>query len=361
METSCACARGVYKCSHACALYMFAIFNFGRTDEACKWKRRKTQDGEKLLASEMYPRVRPEIPRPSQDSKQEFLHAAASLNLNGLNWGNVDVRKDEENNNTIPQVFSILNSSQFIATPDPLKAEVFKSKITLTRDEIESFAEATKGQRTNPLWMHSRRGRLTASNFGPALRAKCAGKTIMKKVTADFKGMAGVKSLQWGLDHEQDGFEAASATAKALFRISDDEVNVTETGLWLTESGVLGASPDGLIGTDGILEIKCPWSLRNCTSIKNEMKSDFYLEVSDNGDLHLKKNHDYWHQVQGQMYVCQKSFCLFYVWTPNDCAIDLIKKDPEWANNLEKLESFYFKEIFPKLMKQGKYLKLFNK
>ena len=340
VETSCACAIGVYKCSHACALYMFAIFNLGRTDEACKWKRRKTQDEEKLLARDMYPRVRPELTRPSQESKANFLDAAATLNLNGLNWGDIEISKDEENNNTIPQVFSIINSGQFISTPDPLKIEIFKTQITCTREEIEALAEATKGQRTNPLWMQSRRGRLTASNFGPALRAKRAGKTIMKKVTADFKGMAGIKSLQWGLDHEQDGFQAASVTAKALFSDTDD-VSVTETGLWLTESGILGASPDGLIGANGILEIKCPCSLRKCTSIKNDMKADFYMELIDGQHLQLKKNHDYWHQVQGQMYVCQKSFCLFYVWTPNDYAIDLILKDPEWVNNMEKLESFY--------------------
>lgn len=33
---------------------------------------------------------------------------------------------------------------------------------------------------------------------------------------------------------------------------------VEETGLWLYSSGVLGASPDGLINDGKILEVKCP-------------------------------------------------------------------------------------------------------
>lgn len=28
---------------------------------------------------------------------------------------------------------------------------------------------------------------------------------------------------------------------------------------------MLGASPDGLVGDDGIIEVKCPYTKRNCS------------------------------------------------------------------------------------------------
>ena len=34
-----------------------------------------------------------------------------------------------------------------------------------------------------------------------------------------------------------------------------------QTGVWLHESGVLGASPDGLVGDDAVLECKCPYKI----------------------------------------------------------------------------------------------------
>jgi len=38
---------------------------------------------------------------------------------------------------------------------------------------------------------------------------------------------------------------------------------VTTTGLWVHESGVLGASPDGLVGFDEAVDVKSPYTWRN--------------------------------------------------------------------------------------------------
>jgi len=38
---------------------------------------------------------------------------------------------------------------------------------------------------------------------------------------------------------------------------------VVATSLWLSNSGLLGASPDGLVGSNYTVEIKYPWKYRN--------------------------------------------------------------------------------------------------
>lgn len=60
----------------------------------------------------------------------------------------------------------------------------------------------------------------------------------------------------------------------------------------------LGASPDGLLGEDTIIEIKCPYSSRK--SLINEITVPYLYY--NNGELALKKNHPYYAQVQGQLY-----------------------------------------------------------
>ena len=43
------------------------------------------------------------------------------------------------------------------------------------------------------------------------------------------------------------------------------QMQVHESGLWLSQSGLLGASPDGLVGSSAVLEVKCPHGAREMT------------------------------------------------------------------------------------------------
>ena len=62
---------------------------------------------------------------------------------------------------------------------------------------------------------------------------------------------------------------------------------VEQVGFCLRDDGRIGCSPDGLIGEDGGLEIKCPMAHTHVA----------YL-------LRGECPHDYYPQVQGAMYVC---------------------------------------------------------
>lgn len=77
----------------------------------------------------------------------------------------------------------------------------------------------------------------------------------------------------------------------------------------------LAASPDGLVGDDSIIEIKCPFSIKDFTPMEayNEKKLKF-MEIQSN-NLILKKTHIYYYQVQGQLHITNRQFCYFIVWT----------------------------------------------
>lgn len=79
----------------------------------------------------------------------------------------------------------------------------------------------------------------------------------------------------------------------------------------------MACSPDGLVGENDIIEIKCPYNIKDMTPeegvIANKIK---YLKYDQEGNIKLKKNDNYYYQVQGQLKVANKHSCYFIVWTP---------------------------------------------
>ena len=78
-----------------------------------------------------------------------------------------------------------------------------------------------------------------------------------KKITPVFvtslceaKDLSGVKAIQYGIQNEENGINAFE---------EESGMEVIQSGLWLSESGVLGATPDGLVGETDLVEVKCPY------------------------------------------------------------------------------------------------------
>jgi len=99
----------------------------------------------------------------------------------------------------------------------------------------------------------------------------------------------------------------------------NQRVNISECGLVLSfEETYIGASPDGLVtcGSDidpYLIEVKCPYRLRNATVMQAFTGKDFCCYVDANNNIQLKNNHSYYTQVQGQMGVCNKDFVIYTV------------------------------------------------
>jgi hypothetical protein len=107
-------------------------------------------------------------------------------------------------------------------------------------------------------WLESRLGRPTASNFGKLITPTGKPSTsaqgyidelIAQRITGEIPEFFKSEAMQRGNDLEP--------AAKALYEFTHD-VEVLEVGLCLHDQYECGASPDGLVGLDGGLEIKCP-------------------------------------------------------------------------------------------------------
>ena len=114
----------------------------------------------------------------------------------------------------------------------------------------------------------------------------------------------------------------------------------------------LSASPDrvvhGASNAEELLEVKCPFSARDCSLVEFAAKRGSCLQlVSDS--LRLKRNHNYYFQVLGQVGVCGKSWCDFVVWSPTEMFTERIFYQDTWLTHLEKLTEFYFQHVLPLL------------
>ena len=95
-------------------------------------------------------------------------------------------------------------------------------------------------------------------------------------------------------------------------RVEEKEVN--ECGLFIhPEYNFLAASPDGLIGDNTVLEIKCPYSIIN----KDKLPS--YLTKNPRTGLYdLEMKHNYYYQIQGELMCSQRQYAVLAVYQKRD-------------------------------------------
>ncbi len=91
---------------------------------------------------------------------------------------------------------------------------------------------------------------------------------------------------------------------------------MSKSGLVISVSNPwLAASPDGVVSdpsetTQGLVEVKTPFSMKENTLEEACKTSSFCLERK-NDEYQLKTRHDYFYQVQCQLYCTNTDWCDF--------------------------------------------------
>lgn len=233
----------------------------------------------------------------------------------------------------------------------PLSAEEYKLKegemllsISKSHEEIAEIQINTIGQRNSLLWRQERSVRLTASNFGNICKMRKSTHCRNLVKTLLYSQFFGTSATRWGEDHE-------------IVAIKEFEENynykVNECGLFIDENcNFLAATPDGLIGDDALIEVKCPSSSANYSPIDGIRQKKVKFAEERNGTIHLKRNHNYYYQVQGQLHITNRNKCFFIVWTPHGLEVEVIYKDEIfWKQNMElQLQTFFSKCLLPEMI-----------
>jgi len=170
-----------------------------------------------------------------------------------------------------------------------------------------------------------RKGRITGSAVGAilGLDPNTTPAQAMRRMVREYHGATaefqGNVATEWGNSHE--------ALAKMDYLGKTGNL-IEECGFFIhPEHDWLGATPDGLIGLDGLAEIKCPFGIRNDSPPKFKTAAE---------------QPHYFAQMQIEMHCAGREWVHFYQWTRHGDALETVRtSEAWWDGNFHKLEAFY--------------------
>jgi putative phage-type endonuclease len=180
-------------------------------------------------------------------------------------------------------------------------------------------------EQRSPEWFAARLGKVTASRVADVIAKTKTGYSASRDnymaqlVCERMTGVQGESytntAMQWGTDQEP--------LARAAYEAAQD-VLVDETGFVIhPRISEAGASPDGLVGMFGLIEIKCPNTATHIETI-----------LSD------KVPGKYFTQMQWQMACTERQWCDFVSYDPRmpdglQLFVQRVDVDPDYIKTLE--------------------------
>lgn len=180
----------------------------------------------------------------------------------------------------------------------------------------------------SPEWFAIRCGKVTASRVADVMAKIKSGEAAARKnyraqlvaetLTGTMEETFSSAAMQWGIDTEAEAREHYATNFLGF------DQQVSEVG-FVNHPDIekAGASPDGLVGEDGLVEIKCPNTAQ-------------HIEYILSGDAPKK----YLPQMQWQMACTGRKWCDFVSYDPRlpgnlACAVYRVMRDDEYIISLE--------------------------
>lgn len=164
-------------------------------------------------------------------------------------------------------------------------------------------------------WKKDRAGAITASNFATFVKKDKQGNYMLSN-SETAKNL--IYKIAWERLVIDNAFEeaynrvnASSASIEhgnmyegaAVLRYEEFTGNTVQyVNQYIEVEERIGGTPDGYIGKDGLIEIKCPWNGGN------------HLRTLLTGEVY---NKDYYIQIQGYLWITGRKWCDFVTYDPD--------------------------------------------
>lgn len=201
---------------------------------------------------------------------------------------NIIISHDFNCNYPLKQLYEPANPYGVVLDHDYSKYSVIDTllrslKLTnISLEEVDSMEVATRNQASNPQWFEYRRHRLTASRF----HSFCQNIDDKRGKQLALSILAPVSITNASTIHGKT-YEKTALTMFKEAIIDDDSIDMRDCGLFVSHSHpFLGASPDALLNDSFVIEVKCPYSIKDELISENNLPD---LEANSQGQLTLKK------------------------------------------------------------------------
>ena len=182
----------------------------------------------------------------------------------------------------------------------------------------------------SPEWFKARCGIPTSSGFDKILttkgeRSKQAEKYMYQLAV---ERITGIKRESYQNFEMQQGIER-EPEARSFYELVKN-CKIKEAGIcYLDKRKRFSASPDGFVGSDGLIEIKCPIDSTQVSYLLN-------------GGLET----DYFQQAQGQLFITGRKWCDLISYFPGIKPLIIrVKQDKEFIKKLEKALYWFCAEL----------------
>jgi putative phage-type endonuclease len=191
----------------------------------------------------------------------------------------------------------------------------------------------------SPEWFAVRCGKVTASRVADVIaktktgygasRANYAAELIAERLTQTTAPSFSNAAMQWGTDQEPH----ARAAYSFLHDVDVEEIAFVDH----PEIAMSGASPDGLVGLDGLVEFKCPNTATHLDTLLSETVPGKYIT-----------------QMQWQMACTGRAWCDFASFDPRlppsmQLFVKRVERDASLILDLETEVSAFLAEIDAKV------------
>lgn len=217
----------------------------------------------------------------------------------------------------------------------------FMDKLNKVSDiEIKNIEKSTRFQSLSKKWFTVRSSRITASMvhkvIGTSRNGNFATGYAKTHITSGKNNLLkNVPAIKWGVQNEK------TALAEYVQVLGEP---MEKCGIFIHKYfNHLAASPDA-INENGnlIVEIKCPFKIR-----LGDPREASYLSKGC-----LAKNHEYYTQIQFQLFVTGVKVCDFVVWTTKGIYIEKIDYDKKFVETrLPFINEYYSKVFIPTYLK----------
>ena len=188
-------------------------------------------------------------------------------------------------------------------------------------------------------WFSARLGKVTASMVDVVISGSKLAKEkyfyqlITERLTNKVTPMYVTTAMQHGIDYEDEARIEYANFNKLLLDKDVREVGFIDH----PKINMSGASPDGLVGDKGLIEIKCPQPMTHTETLETGVIARKYI-----------------HQMQWQMACTGKEWCDFVSYHPDfpetyKLFIKRVSRDNDLISHLEASVENFLKEVDDKL------------
>ena len=208
------------------------------------------------------------------------------------------------------------------------KDGIQKSTAKLTKGDLKmKYPIIHTCEQGSDEWFNIKLGKVSASHFKEILNKKTGRGLYMRRVAGEI--LTGVRAPAFSNNYMEQGKEKESMSRQVYEIVKNTKVG--QIGFYQS-SEFVGVSPDGLVGEDGLIEIKAP------------LASTHIQYLIDN-----KLPSGYIPQVQGQLWATGRQWTDFVSYEPDmkhrpfHCV--RIKRDEDYISELAKAVNKFVSEL----------------